>query len=465
MFRLTIEDKQGGVADQYSFEEGEFFIGRSQASDIELPSDNVSRKHARLYTVEGRCYIEDLQSANGVFVNGRRITEVYAISRTAKVKIGDYFLHIEALTEEDEAPVFFRLVGLSEPMTGETVTVDKRVSLLGRGKECAIVVVDKSVSRVHSRLTVERSGTIHVEDLKSSNGTWVNETRVESSNVRDGDLVRFGNVEFRLEVPATAAAGVPAGAGGPRVAEPPAARAPSAVARDIPAVAPRRIDAPSTRQGVPHVDDEAPRGGGVPWAKLGLGVAALGLLAAGVWFFALREATEAPVEAELAKPAAPAGPSPEELASRKAAEIRDTLAVGQERVKGRQWDLAVESFERVLALEPTHEEARTQLNQARVWKGDLERLEKARESAREFRLGEAATVLRGIDVKSAYHVEAQDELKKLVGRVPAMILQAENSYRQKDCATATKTLQEALIVDPENTVVPKKQAEFARRCK
>ena len=53
MFTLIIEDKHGGIADEYSFEEGEFYIGRSHTSDIILPSDNVSRRHARLYTGDG----------------------------------------------------------------------------------------------------------------------------------------------------------------------------------------------------------------------------------------------------------------------------------------------------------------------------------------------------------------------------------------------------------------------------
>ena len=37
--------------------------------------------YSRLYTVDGRCYIEDLNSSNGVFVNGRRIHEVFQIQR------------------------------------------------------------------------------------------------------------------------------------------------------------------------------------------------------------------------------------------------------------------------------------------------------------------------------------------------------------------------------------------------
>ena len=48
MFTLTIEDKHGGIADEYEFAEGEFLVGRSHSADIILPSDNVSRRHARL---------------------------------------------------------------------------------------------------------------------------------------------------------------------------------------------------------------------------------------------------------------------------------------------------------------------------------------------------------------------------------------------------------------------------------
>ena len=76
MFTLIIEDRFGSIVDEYSFEDGEFVIGRSQSCDIVLAADNVSRRHSRLFTVEGRCYIEDLQAANGVWLNGRRIYNV-----------------------------------------------------------------------------------------------------------------------------------------------------------------------------------------------------------------------------------------------------------------------------------------------------------------------------------------------------------------------------------------------------
>ena len=100
LFTLIIEDQDGHIETQFSFDDGEFIVGRSHSSDIILPSDNVSRRHARLFTQDRRCFVEDLASSNGVFVNGERIhrtTEVHA----AQIKVGDYYLHVEGARVDD----------------------------------------------------------------------------------------------------------------------------------------------------------------------------------------------------------------------------------------------------------------------------------------------------------------------------------------------------------------------------
>ena len=59
-------------------------IGRSRTCDVVIPSAKVSRQHASLSRVDGDLYIEDLGSANGVWLNGEKITR-------AKVNPGDTF--------------------------------------------------------------------------------------------------------------------------------------------------------------------------------------------------------------------------------------------------------------------------------------------------------------------------------------------------------------------------------------
>jgi DNA-binding winged helix-turn-helix (wHTH) protein len=69
-------------------------------------------------------------------------------------------------------------------------------NLIGRNPECGIWVDAAGVSRRHARLRLDtESGDAAIEDLGSTNGTFVNEARVESpSPLRDGDTVHLGSV-------------------------------------------------------------------------------------------------------------------------------------------------------------------------------------------------------------------------------------------------------------------------------
>ena len=63
-----------------------------------------------------------------------------------------------------------------------------------------IGVVDAAlVSRVHCRLTVSDAGLLEVQDLESTNGTWVNDRRVERLALAAGDRLRVGRVELVVE--------------------------------------------------------------------------------------------------------------------------------------------------------------------------------------------------------------------------------------------------------------------------
>ncbi|MFN2443822.1 MAG: protein kinase [Thermoanaerobaculia bacterium] len=64
-------------------------------------------------------------------------------------------------------------------------------ALIGRDRSCAIVVPHPAVSRRHARITVTTASFL-IEDLKSANGTYVNNARVESAKLQPGDIVRFG---------------------------------------------------------------------------------------------------------------------------------------------------------------------------------------------------------------------------------------------------------------------------------
>ena len=72
------------------------------------------------------------------------------------------------------------------------------VKTLGRTARADFIVDAALVSRVHCRLTADRSDQLIVEDLGSTNGTLVNGKRIDRTVLRAGDRLRVGRVEFEV---------------------------------------------------------------------------------------------------------------------------------------------------------------------------------------------------------------------------------------------------------------------------
>ena len=72
------------------------------------------------------------------------------------------------------------------------------VKTIGRAQGADMIVDAALVSRVHCRLEAGRDG-IDVVDLSSTNGTFVNDKRIERAAVSNGDRIRIGRVELSIE--------------------------------------------------------------------------------------------------------------------------------------------------------------------------------------------------------------------------------------------------------------------------
>jgi pSer/pThr/pTyr-binding forkhead associated (FHA) protein len=74
-------------------------------------------------------------------------------------------------------------------LPGETKT-------MGRATGTDFTIEAPLVSRVHCRLEIAPSGDLEVRDLGSRNGTFVNDERVEVAQIKSGDRLRIGRVDF-----------------------------------------------------------------------------------------------------------------------------------------------------------------------------------------------------------------------------------------------------------------------------
>lgn len=70
---------------------------------------------------------------------------------------------------------------------------------MGRAPRADFIVDRPLVSRLHCRLTLTEAGELLLEDLESTNGTFLNDERVTKATVADGDRLRLGRVEFAVE--------------------------------------------------------------------------------------------------------------------------------------------------------------------------------------------------------------------------------------------------------------------------
>jgi diguanylate cyclase (GGDEF)-like protein len=73
---------------KYILEEEEFTIGRDVKNNIVVDLDNVSRRHAKIVTRNGKSFVCDLGSTNGTYLNDQEVTEETPLRSGDFVKVG-----------------------------------------------------------------------------------------------------------------------------------------------------------------------------------------------------------------------------------------------------------------------------------------------------------------------------------------------------------------------------------------
>jgi ABC transport system ATP-binding/permease protein len=202
-------------------------VGRDRDCDICFQDVNpedltlISRVHAILRFDGGRWVVVD-KSQNGIFVAGERSNLIPIRDRLA-VALGsprgpELTFRVatpaspSATSGGSPATQVFRppppgrrpppaaptpptQARWRPPMPPATPVRSQATATLGRAKTNSIVVADALASRVHAILTFTPAG-LEIRDNDSSNGTFVNGTRITTAKLRDGDVVTIGNTDL-----------------------------------------------------------------------------------------------------------------------------------------------------------------------------------------------------------------------------------------------------------------------------
>jgi pSer/pThr/pTyr-binding forkhead associated (FHA) protein len=132
--------------------------------------------------------VEDLASANGLFVNGRRVSHA-VLNAGDRLRIGDVDLTFQ-LAGAGQAPAWLEIGATRHPLMLEHTTI-------GRSRDNSIHLADERVSRRHARIDLEQ-GSFVIFDLDSANGTFVNGERIQRHRLRSGDEIRIGDTRLRF---------------------------------------------------------------------------------------------------------------------------------------------------------------------------------------------------------------------------------------------------------------------------
>jgi hypothetical protein len=163
----------------------------------------------------------------------------------------------------------YRLIMRRGPQVDRAFPVLKDIVMLGRDAANDIVIADPEISRQHARLERRPDGTLTIEDLGSTNGTYVNGARLTGAHaLNNGDLIGLGEtITLLFQVAAAEATETVVGLS-PARATPlpqPAVVAPPVAPPVAPLVAPRPAPAPASAPSPVRPTARAikePRGGG-----------------------------------------------------------------------------------------------------------------------------------------------------------------------------------------------------------
>lgn len=225
------------VVKHHKIEQDSVSIGRARDNDIILENLSVSRNHARIRHENGQYVLIDLNSANGLYVNGVRVNRAELVDGDI-VSIGKHRLHysdaespsaaapaaadhdstgasgsgagrsqtaspeeaeeLQLLAQINAGELAAALSVLRGPQEGRVFTINPKDTTIGR-HNCDVRVHDISAARRHASISM-KNGEFTIRDLGSWQGTIVNGERVRERVLKQGDEIVIGGTVFIFSI-------------------------------------------------------------------------------------------------------------------------------------------------------------------------------------------------------------------------------------------------------------------------
>ncbi len=120
-------------------------------------------------------------------------------SDRTKVLSAESFLKKPQQIVKTQKPLFFAwLVSLGGADKGRDYRITKEKTTIGKSEESEIVIRNDFISRTHAILFYEKEKFI-LNDLESTNHTFVNDKKISRRILKDNDLIKFGEATYKFK--------------------------------------------------------------------------------------------------------------------------------------------------------------------------------------------------------------------------------------------------------------------------
>ncbi len=241
MLRLSVEENGKELTQVDLGPDKILAIGRGEDNDLVLKSKNVSKFHCKIIGDGQSWVLQDLDSTNGVKINGRIIQEEkldsgdiielypFKLNVTLLLPAGDdegedntvidavaeqawedkTIMSTVAITdgvagtgiyarESESEPDNNFVVVKNGPAAGLSLPIHGRITV-GRGEGCDLILDDSFISREHLLITL-KDGVCRFENLSAGNSVMLNGKQCHEGVLKDGNILKLGNSELKLRL-------------------------------------------------------------------------------------------------------------------------------------------------------------------------------------------------------------------------------------------------------------------------
>ena len=172
-----------------------WIVGTGKDAHIKLDNPRVSGNHLQIiYNKQGELHIQDLNSLNGTYLNGIKLEEGQLLKHKDKLQLAG----INDILIIVEKSISHEITANQESLINILKTKDH--AYIGRGSDCDIIINHQTVSKKHALISLLANNIYQIQDLGSTNGTFVNGIKIRgTTSLNIKDKIFIGRHQISLE--------------------------------------------------------------------------------------------------------------------------------------------------------------------------------------------------------------------------------------------------------------------------